>query len=115
MPGPFHADLEAGPWQPTEFDGQTIGEANFLRGDETDGGAYYCGIWRVPGGELPPSFIYGSELNETIYVVEGGVSIAVDGGPTLELGPGDMASFEAGTKARWTIRQVPFREVFVLS
>jgi uncharacterized cupin superfamily protein len=114
--GPFVGSVDAAEgWSPTDFDGQTIGEAVFVRGDETDGGAYFCGVWRVPAGELPPSFRYDPEQNETIYVVDGRVSIAVEGGPTLELAAGDVASFRAGSRCRWTIREVPFREVFVLS
>jgi uncharacterized cupin superfamily protein len=42
------------------------------------------------------------------------VSLAVEGGPTLELAAGDIASFHAGTRTRWTIRETPFRELFVL-
>ena len=84
-----------------------------MRADE-DGG-YYAGFWRVPAGEVPGPFDYESELDETIHVLEGALTIEVDGGPTLELRAGDLASFEKGTKTRWTLREVPFREVFVLS
>jgi uncharacterized cupin superfamily protein len=48
-------------------------------------------------------------------VIEGEVVIAVAGGPTLELGPGDVASFASGSSATWQIARTPFKELFVLS
>jgi len=41
--------------------------------------------------------------------------IHVVGGPVLELGVGDIASFAAGSRAVWRISQTPFKELFVLS
>jgi uncharacterized cupin superfamily protein len=112
--GPYTSSSATERWEPFELaDGRVVGEAHLMRADE-DGG-YYAGFWRVPAGDLPAPFDYAMELNETIHVVEGALTIEVEGGPSLDLGPGDIASFEKGTKTRWTLREVPFREVFVLS
>jgi uncharacterized cupin superfamily protein len=115
MPGgPYTSSPSTGSWEPFELpDGRTVGEAHLMRADED--GSYYAGFWRVQAGALPAPFDYVMELNETIHVVEGALTIEVEAGPTLELGAGDLASFEKGTKTRWTLREVPFREVFVLS
>jgi uncharacterized cupin superfamily protein len=96
-----------------ELDGAIVGEVHALRSDE-DGATYEAGLWRVLD-ELPAPFNYHFECNETIHVIEGEVVISVDGGPTLELGPGDVASFASGSSATWRIARTPFKELFVLS
>ena len=52
----------------------------------------------------------GSCRNDATCVV-----IEVEGGPTRELGQGDVASFAAGSRAVWRISDTPFKELFVLS
>lgn len=109
------ADASDG-WEPFELpDGSTVGEVRLLRGDDTDGGSYFNGFWRVTSAEPPPPFPYEMAQNETIYVIEGELTIEVEDGPTLTLGPGDMASFRPGTKTTWRLMRTPFREAFVLS
>jgi uncharacterized cupin superfamily protein len=113
MPGPYVSRIDVDTWEPFEVgDGRIIGEVHFLRADED--GSFYAGLWRMPAGDLPEPFDYEMAMNETIHVLEGEVSLAVEGGPTLELAAGDIASFHAGTRTRWTIRETPFRELFVL-
>ncbi len=50
---------------------------------------------------------------ETVYIIEGHVSVEVDG-ETLELATGNFASFKKGTMTRWTVRK-PTLEFFVYS
>lgn len=115
MHGPYLTSGE-GEWEPFEVaEGVTVGEVLLLRGDDTDGGAYYNGFWRVTSPELPAPFPYEMAQNETIYVIEGALTITVEGGPVLELEEGSIASFTPGTKTTWQVRRTPFREVFVLS
>ena len=112
--GPFVSNVEADSWEPFEVgDGRVIGEVHFVRAEED--GSFYAGLWRMPGGELPDPFDYEIAMNETIHVLEGTVQVQVLGGPVVELSAGDIASFRAGTSTRWTLRQVPFKELFVLS
>jgi uncharacterized cupin superfamily protein len=114
MDGPYLSNVDATEWEPFEVgDGRVIGEAHFVRADED--GSFYAGLWRMPGGEVPEPFEYEIAMNETIHVLEGSVQIEVTGGPTVELKAGDIVSFRAGTSTRWTMREVPFRELFVLS
>jgi uncharacterized cupin superfamily protein len=112
--GPFVSSVEADTWEPFDVgDGRIIGEVHFLRSE--DDGSFYAGLWRMPAGDLPEPFDYEMAMNETIHVLEGAVELAIEGGPTLQLKAGDLASFRAGTNSRWTLREVPFRELFVLS
>lgn len=114
--GDAYVSTDDAGWEPFELPGgRVVGEVQLLRGDETDGGAYYNGFWRVPAGELPEPFPYEMAQNETIYVIEGELTIEVDDGPTLDLAPGSMASFTAGTTTTWRLTKTPFKEAFVLS
>ena len=113
MPGPWQTRVGADGWEPMELSGEIVGEVHSLRSDNGER-PYEVGLWRVLG-DLPAPFTYDFEQNETIHVLEGAVVIDVEGGPTLELEQGDIASFAAGSRAVWRISQTPFRELFVLS
>ncbi|MFN8168934.1 MAG: cupin domain-containing protein [Candidatus Nanopelagicales bacterium] len=39
--------------------------------------------------------------------------IEVEGGPTLEVGPGDVGLYPAGTRTRWTVHET-LRKVYVV-
>jgi uncharacterized cupin superfamily protein len=55
------------------------------------------------------------EQRETIHVLEGSVRIEfADGRPSLELGPGSLASFPAGLAMTWHVT-VPFKELWFLA
>jgi uncharacterized cupin superfamily protein len=110
--GPYVTNLDTDSWEPFVLEGgRVVGEIHLLRDED----GYTCGLWRVPAGEAPEPFPYEMAQNETIHVLEGELTIAVDGGPSVDLEAGDVASFTPGTKTTWRLRQVPFREVFVLS
>ena len=113
MPGPWQTRVDADGWEPMELSGEIVGEVHSLRSDNGER-PYEVGLWRVLG-DLPAPFAYDFEQNETIHVLEGAVVIDVEGGPTLELEQGGIASFAAGSRAVWRISQTPFRELFVLS
>ena len=73
-------------------------------------GSQMAGVYRCD----PAKFRYAWAADETIHVLEGSVRIEVEGGETLELGGGDIASFRAGDRGVWHVLE-PFCEVFVLS
>ncbi len=45
---------------------------------------------------------------------QGAVQIEIEGGPTLELKPGDMACLPKGAVTRWHLT-LPFKEMWVLA
>jgi len=76
-----------------------------------DGGSA-GGLWmtgpdqRTEGHVLP--------ARETIVILEGTVRIEIEGGPTLELGPGDIASMPKGATTTWHPSPA-FKEVWLYS
>jgi uncharacterized cupin superfamily protein len=63
----------------------------------------------------PPGPIeYTTPGRETILVLEGTARIQIEGGPTLELSAGDLASIPAGSKTTWHVT-APFKEFWVLA
>jgi uncharacterized cupin superfamily protein len=54
------------------------------------------------------------ERREVALVLEGAVSIQIRGGPTLELGVGDLFSLPPGLESTWDIT-TPFKEMWVLA
>ena len=109
----WHARVDPDTWEPMELGGQIVGEVHLVRAGEGEL-PYTVGLWRVLG-DVPDGFDYAFAQDETIHVLEGEVEIAVDGGPTLHLGAGEVASFAVGTQTRWQIARTPFKELFVLS
>lgn len=53
------------------------------------------------------------EVDEVFVVLRGRATIEVEGGPTLEVGPGDLCVLEAGARTRWTVHEA-LRKVYVL-
>jgi hypothetical protein len=61
-------------------------------------GAGDPGEWTVP-------------VRQVLLVLEGKATIEIEDGPTLELGPGDLASLPQGARTTWTLTK-PYREVW---
>ena len=54
------------------------------------------------------------EQREVALILEGAVRIQIAGGPTLELGVGDLFSLPPGVETTWLIT-TPFKEMWVLA
>jgi uncharacterized cupin superfamily protein len=65
------------------------------------------GIWAC----TPGAFRWTWTDDETITVVQGRATVAMDDGRRVELAPGDMAVFERGQSSVWTIHEA-FRKSF---
>ncbi len=80
-----------------------------------DSGTMRAGMSRfsttVSGSDFPAWVLPQTEV---LLVLEGEARIAIEGGPTLELKPGDMAVLPKGAVTRWDIT-APFREMWVLA
>lgn len=53
------------------------------------------------------------EADELFVVLSGRATVEVDGGPTLEVGPGDVGLLSAGARTTWTVHET-LRKVYVV-
>jgi len=53
------------------------------------------------------------EADEAFVVLTGRATIEVEGGPTLEVGPGDLGLLPAGARTTWTVHET-LRKVYVI-
>jgi len=69
----------------------------------------WAGMTRIlaTDGPLP----WTPEQRGTIHVLEGSVRIEFENRPSIELGPGDLASFPAGLAMTWHV-STPFKELW---
>jgi uncharacterized cupin superfamily protein len=67
------------------------------------------GIWRITEGTVTDV-----EQDEMFVVLEGRATIEVEGGATLEVGPGDIGILERGARTVWTIHEA-LRKVFQIT
>ncbi len=70
-----------------------------------DGGAS-AGIW-----EITPGVVTDVEAEEVFVVISGRATIEVEGGPTLEVGPGDVGTLRAGDRTVWRVHET-LRKVY---
>ena len=64
-------------------------------------GPVSCGVWECTPGTFKWVFSY----DETLVVVTGAASVALDTGETIELEPGVLAFFGRGHEATWTVHE----------
>lgn len=83
-------------------------QVHWLRTSGEGEPAYFAGIWTVQ----PCVFDYLFELDETAHILEGEAVVTQQGGPTLQLRPGDVATFPKGAVTVWDVRRA-LKKVFV--
>lgn len=92
-----------------------LGSVQWIRKfGEGDREALACGYWHVTPEEAPEPFDLLIEADETIAIVEGHVTIEVEGGDIYDLTPGGAASLNKGAQTKWTVLE-PTVEFFVYS
>jgi uncharacterized cupin superfamily protein len=101
-PGVFVSSIDTDDWA---ADPEVGGELHVLAAVE---GAF-VGMSRFAGVADPEPWVVSER--ETIVVLEGAARIEIDGGPTLELAAGDMASIPKGALTTWHLTQ-PYREIW---
>jgi uncharacterized cupin superfamily protein len=104
--GVFVSCVEADDW---EHDEETGGLVHLLRADE----AVQAGLWK-PGAVAGKVIEVKLDADETLLVLDGSGRLQVDGGPALELRPGDMVSLRKGARTKWVVDGA-FREFWVYS
>ncbi|APY88870.1 DUF861 domain-containing protein [Streptomyces alfalfae] len=93
------AELTAEPLDPA----QIVSGAPEVTGKvlwESADGKQVRGIWQIT-----PGVVTDTEANELFVVVSGRATVVVEGGATLELGPGDAAVLREGDRTTWTVHE----------
>ncbi|MGZ8629795.1 MAG: cupin domain-containing protein [Actinomycetota bacterium] len=90
------------------LDPEVGGFTHTLRDDDR----LQAGIWKAPDDVDAAPFEFPHD--ETILVLDGEVEIEIEGGPTLHLKPGSIASFSKGVRSTWR-PSIGFREFWVYS
>ena len=67
---------------------------------ESEDGRQVRGVWQIT-----PGVVTDTEADELFVVVSGSATIEVEGGPTLTVGPGDMAVLREGDRTTWTVHE----------
>ncbi|MEV5906008.1 cupin domain-containing protein [Streptomyces sp. NBC_00015] len=67
---------------------------------ESADGRQIRGIWQIT-----PGVVTDTEADELFVVISGSATIEVEGGPTLTVGPGDMAVLREGDRTTWTVHE----------
>ncbi|MGV9563367.1 cupin domain-containing protein [Streptomyces sp. NPDC003480] len=76
---------------------------------ESEDGRQVRGIWQITSGAVTDT-----EANELFVVISGSATIEVEGGPTLRVGPGDMAVLREGDRTTWTVHET-LRKAYAIS
>lgn len=84
------------------------------RPGEGDRSELSAGYWFITPEQTPGPMDITAHADETIHIIEGHITVAVENGPTLELRAGSSASLNRGTRATWTVVE-PTVEFFVYS
>lgn len=92
------------------LDGDPDAKVAWLRTESSGDGVLYTGMFTAQ----PSTFRYHFSGDESFHLLDGDLDIAVDGGETVTLAPGDIASFPKGATSTWTLR-APLRKFFVIS
>ncbi|MEZ0093874.1 cupin domain-containing protein [Streptacidiphilus sp. EB129] len=93
------AELEPDPLDPeqiVEGDPEVSGKVLW----ESEDGTQIRGIWQIT-----PGVVTDTEANELFVVVSGRATIAVEDGPTFDVGPGDACVLREGDRTVWTVHE----------
>ena len=101
-PGVFVSSVATYEWQP---DPEVGGEMHVLVEAETA----YAGKSRFRDVADPEPWTLPER--ETVLILAGAARIEIEGGPTLDLKVGDMASLPKGAVTTWHLR-LPFKEIW---
>ncbi len=104
-PGVSMSSVPDDMWEP---DPDVGGEVNVLYRED----GIEAGISRF--GEPIGPIRWTLSAKETFYVLEGAARVEIEGGPTLEVKAGDMATIPKGAVTTWHLT-TPFKDFYVLS
>ncbi|KAF2776007.1 cupin domain-containing protein [Streptomyces sp. OM5714] len=93
------AELEPEPLAP----GQIVSGTPEVTGRvvwESPDGRQVRGVWQIT-----PGVVTDTEADEMFVVLSGSATIEVADGPTLTVGPGDLAVLHEGDRTTWTVHE----------
>lgn len=93
------ADLEPDPLDPAQILRGTPEVSGKVLWESRDG-RNSRGIWQIT-----PGVVTDTEAEEFFVVVSGRATIAVQGGPTFDVGPGDACVLREGDRTTWTVHE----------
>ncbi|MEV7929843.1 cupin domain-containing protein [Kitasatospora sp. NPDC088779] len=93
------ADLEPDPLDPAQIVSGTPEVSGLVLAESPDG-RQLRGIWQIT-----PGVVTDVEADELFVVLSGRATIEVEGGPTLEVGPGDCVVLREGDRTTWTVHE----------
>ena len=67
---------------------------------ESEDGRVIRGVWQIS-----PGVVVDTEAHEVFVVISGRATIAIDGGESFDVGPGDMGVLEEGARSTWTVHE----------
>lgn len=67
---------------------------------ESEDGRIIRGVWQIS-----PGVVTDTEAHEMFVVIAGRATIAIEGGDTFDVGPGDMGVLEQGARSTWTVHE----------
>ncbi|MEU3841070.1 cupin domain-containing protein [Streptomyces sp. NPDC028635] len=76
---------------------------------ESEDGRQVRGIWQIT-----PGVVTDTEADEMFVVLSGSATVEVEDGPTLHVGPGDMAVLREGDRTTWTVHET-LRKVYAIN
>jgi uncharacterized cupin superfamily protein len=110
-PARVRAEDEAA-YQPYCTEGTDPGEIQLIRQRASNGHTpLFVGIYRCAEA-VSGATVY--EHDESFYVLTGEATVSITGGPELHIGPGEMATFKAGSSCTYT-QSVGFKKFFVIN
>lgn len=93
------ADAELTPYDPepdSVLAGNPVTSGAVLAGDDK----VRCGIWQITPGTSVQVATPGM-----FVVLSGRATVAVDGGETFDIGPGDVCTWDGGERTVWTVHE----------
>ncbi|MFJ4466396.1 cupin domain-containing protein [Streptomyces sp. NPDC089424] len=93
------AELEPEPLDPAQIVSGTPEVTGKVVWESRDG-RRIRGVWQIT-----PGVVTDTEADEMFVVISGSATIEVAGGPTLRVGPGDMAVLREGDRTTWTVHE----------
>ncbi|GGW10350.1 cupin domain-containing protein [Streptomyces capoamus] len=102
------ADLEPEPLDPDQIVSGSPEVTGKVVWESADG-RQIRGIWQIT-----PGVVTDTEADELFVVISGSATIEVAHGPTLTVGPGDLAVLRAGDRTTWTVHET-LRKAYAIS